>query len=130
MTIGLPIDRHLTDIIADRFDAGVRLGEQIAQDMIAVRYRATAQMAINRVALWCGSGRICAWRSLQAPPISRRGQEDGSMQADVQAVLELNLLHLGRLGQGQRILGIHAQVAHRTLQLGVAEQDLNRSQIA
>jgi DNA-binding transcriptional LysR family regulator len=30
-------DTGLTDIIADRFDAGVRLGEQIAKDMIAVR---------------------------------------------------------------------------------------------
>jgi DNA-binding transcriptional LysR family regulator len=30
-------DYGLTDIVADRFDAGVRLGEQVAQDMIAVR---------------------------------------------------------------------------------------------
>jgi hypothetical protein len=27
----------LTDIVTDRFDAGVRLGEAIAKDMIAVR---------------------------------------------------------------------------------------------
>lgn len=31
------IENSLTDIIAERYDAGVRLGEQIAQDMIAVR---------------------------------------------------------------------------------------------
>jgi DNA-binding transcriptional LysR family regulator len=30
-------DYRLADIVADRFDAGVRLGEQVAQDMIAVR---------------------------------------------------------------------------------------------
>ncbi len=30
-------DYSLTDIVADRFDAGIRLGEQVAQDMIAVR---------------------------------------------------------------------------------------------
>jgi DNA-binding transcriptional LysR family regulator len=30
-------DYGLADIVADRFDAGIRLGEQIAQDMIAVR---------------------------------------------------------------------------------------------
>jgi len=30
-------DYRLTDIAADRFDAGIRLGEQVAQDMIAVR---------------------------------------------------------------------------------------------
>lgn len=30
-------DYGLTNIVADRFDAGIRLGEQVAQDMIAVR---------------------------------------------------------------------------------------------
>ena len=30
-------DYSLADIVADRFDAGVRLGEQVAQDMIALR---------------------------------------------------------------------------------------------
>lgn len=30
-------DYSLADIVADRFDAGIRLGEQVAQDMIAVR---------------------------------------------------------------------------------------------
>lgn len=30
-------DYGLVDIVADRFDAGIRLGEQVAQDMIAVR---------------------------------------------------------------------------------------------
>ena len=33
----LVIDYGLTDIVAERYDAGVRLGEQIAKDMIAVR---------------------------------------------------------------------------------------------
>jgi DNA-binding transcriptional LysR family regulator len=31
------IDSGLTDIVAERFDAGVRLGESIAKDMVAVR---------------------------------------------------------------------------------------------
>jgi DNA-binding transcriptional LysR family regulator len=31
------IDDGLTDIVAERYDAGVRFGEQIAKDMIAVR---------------------------------------------------------------------------------------------
>jgi DNA-binding transcriptional LysR family regulator len=30
-------DFNLTDIVAERFDAGVRLGEQVAKDMVAVR---------------------------------------------------------------------------------------------
>lgn len=46
MTIELPIDSHLTDIIADRFDADVRVGEQIAKDMIAVRIRPDLGMAV------------------------------------------------------------------------------------
>ena len=31
------VDYGLTDIVAERYDAGVRLGEQVAKDMIAVR---------------------------------------------------------------------------------------------
>lgn len=35
--VELAIDYGLTDIVAERYDAGVRLGEQVAKDMIAVR---------------------------------------------------------------------------------------------
>lgn len=35
--VELVIDYGLTDIVAERYDAGVRLGEQVARDMIAVR---------------------------------------------------------------------------------------------
>lgn len=35
--VELNIDGNLTDIVAGRFDAGVRLGEQVEKDMIAVR---------------------------------------------------------------------------------------------
>jgi DNA-binding transcriptional LysR family regulator len=35
--VELIIDYGLTDIVAERFDAGVRSGEQVAKDMIAVR---------------------------------------------------------------------------------------------
>lgn len=37
ITVEIINDYSLEDIVADRFDAGVRLGEQVAQDMIAVR---------------------------------------------------------------------------------------------
>jgi DNA-binding transcriptional LysR family regulator len=37
ITVEIINDYGLVDIVADRFDAGVRLGEQVAQDMIAVR---------------------------------------------------------------------------------------------
>jgi DNA-binding transcriptional LysR family regulator len=39
-------DYGLTDIVADRFDAGVRLGEQVAQDMIAVRIGADFKQVV------------------------------------------------------------------------------------
>src|SRR3989441_9121594 len=40
------IDYGLTDIVAQRYDAGVRLGEQVAKDMIAVRIGPYARMAV------------------------------------------------------------------------------------
>ena len=39
-------DYGLTDIVAERFDAGVRDGEQVAKDMIAVRIGPDARMAV------------------------------------------------------------------------------------
>ena len=39
-------DYSLTDIVAQRFDAGVRDGEQIAKDMIAVRIAPDTRMAV------------------------------------------------------------------------------------
>jgi DNA-binding transcriptional LysR family regulator len=39
-------DYRLTDIVAERFDAGVRLGEQVDRDMIAVRIGPDFDMAV------------------------------------------------------------------------------------
>jgi DNA-binding transcriptional LysR family regulator len=40
------VDNGLTDIVAERFDAGVRDGEQVAKDMIAVRVGPDMTMAV------------------------------------------------------------------------------------
>jgi DNA-binding transcriptional LysR family regulator len=40
------VDYGLTDIVAERYDAGVRLGEQVAKDMIAVRIGPDVRMAV------------------------------------------------------------------------------------
>src|SRR6266446_1264740 len=40
------IDYGLTDIVAERYDAGVRSGEQVAKDMIAVRVGPDMRMAV------------------------------------------------------------------------------------
>jgi DNA-binding transcriptional LysR family regulator len=44
--VELTIDSGLTDIVAERFDAGVRLGESIAKDMVAVRIGPDLRMAV------------------------------------------------------------------------------------
>lgn len=46
VSIELWADNAFTDIIADRFDAGVRLGEHVAKDMIAVRIGPDLRVAI------------------------------------------------------------------------------------
>ncbi len=44
--VEIMIEQGLTDIVAERYDAGVRLGEQVAKDMIAVRIGPDARMAV------------------------------------------------------------------------------------
>jgi DNA-binding transcriptional LysR family regulator len=44
--VEISIDYGLTDIVAQRFDAGVRSGEQVAKDMIAVRIEPDMRMAV------------------------------------------------------------------------------------
>jgi len=44
--VELVIEPSFTDIVAERFDAGVRLGESIAKDMVAVRIGPDLRMAV------------------------------------------------------------------------------------
>ena len=44
--VEVTVDTGLTDIVDGRFDAGVRLGEQVAKDMIAVRIAPDMRMAV------------------------------------------------------------------------------------
>jgi DNA-binding transcriptional LysR family regulator len=44
--VELSVDAALTDIVSERYDAGVRLGEQVAKDMIAVRIGPDIRMAV------------------------------------------------------------------------------------
>lgn len=44
--VELAVSSGLTDIVAERFDAGVRLGEAVAKDMVAVRIGPDLQMAV------------------------------------------------------------------------------------
>jgi DNA-binding transcriptional LysR family regulator len=44
--VEIAVDQGLIDIVSGRFDAGVRLGEQIAKDMVAVRIGPDLRMAV------------------------------------------------------------------------------------
>ena len=44
--VEIVIDYGLTDVVAERYDAGVRVGEQVAKDMIAVRIGPDMRMAV------------------------------------------------------------------------------------
>ena len=46
INVEVVVDYGLTDIVSARFDAGVRLGEQVAKDMIAVRIGPDLRMAV------------------------------------------------------------------------------------
>jgi DNA-binding transcriptional LysR family regulator len=45
LKIEISVDLGLVDIVAERFDAGVRLGETIAQDMVAIKIGPDMEMA-------------------------------------------------------------------------------------
>jgi DNA-binding transcriptional LysR family regulator len=44
--VEITVDYGLTDIVAERYDAGVRAGEQVAKDMVAVRIGPDMSMAV------------------------------------------------------------------------------------
>jgi DNA-binding transcriptional LysR family regulator len=46
VNVEIIVDYGLTDIVAGGFDAGVRMGEQVAKDMIAVRIGPQMRMAV------------------------------------------------------------------------------------
>ncbi len=62
--VELFMDNGLTDIVAQRFDAGVRAGEQVAKDMIAVRIGPDMRMAI-----------VGAPSYLKSRPVPKRPQD-------------------------------------------------------
>ena len=46
LKVEITVDYAFTDIVAERYDAGVRLGEQVAKDMIAVRIAPDMRMSV------------------------------------------------------------------------------------
>jgi DNA-binding transcriptional LysR family regulator len=60
--IEIDINYSLIDIVAERFDAGVRLGDQVARDMVAMRISPDVKMAV------VGAPALLAERPLPAHP--------------------------------------------------------------
>jgi DNA-binding transcriptional LysR family regulator len=56
--VEIAIDYGLTDVVAERFDAGIRLGEQVAKDMVAVRIGPSIRMAAVGSPALFGDGRL------------------------------------------------------------------------
>jgi DNA-binding transcriptional LysR family regulator len=50
--VEMTVDYGLRDIVADGYDAGVRSGEQVAKDMIAVRIGPDLRMAVASAPLY------------------------------------------------------------------------------
>ncbi|RVO69944.1 LysR family transcriptional regulator [Sinorhizobium medicae] len=46
VTFEVTVDNAITDIVAERFDAGIRLGERLDNDMVAVRISPEMRMAV------------------------------------------------------------------------------------
>jgi len=46
ITVEIAVDHGFDDIVAQRFDAGIRLGEDLAQDMVAMALSAPMRMAV------------------------------------------------------------------------------------
>ncbi len=65
--VEITTDYGLTDIVAERYDAGVRLGEQVAKDMIATRIGPDMRMAVvGAPAYFANRPRPCTPQDLTA----------------------------------------------------------------
>jgi DNA-binding transcriptional LysR family regulator len=56
--VEITVDYGLTDVVAERFDAGVRLGEQVGKGMVAVRIGPDMRMAAVAAASYFASHRL------------------------------------------------------------------------
>lgn len=57
LRIEIVVDYFMADLAAQRFDLGIRLGDQVAKDMIAVRIAPDMRMAVLAAPPTSGSGR-------------------------------------------------------------------------
>ncbi len=92
------IDYGLTDIVAERFDAGVRNSEQVAKDMIAVRIGPDMRMAV------VGAPAYFAQRPLPQRPQDLIGHDCINLRLPTHGGL-----YAWEFAQGQRELKVHVE---------------------
>jgi DNA-binding transcriptional LysR family regulator len=114
--VELIVDYGLTDIVAERYDAGVRLGEQVARDMIAVRIGPDLRMAVVGAPAYfaqrsrpktpreltshdCINIRLPTYGGLYAWEFEKRGREL-KVRVDGQLVLNTSALRIGAVRAG------------------------------
>jgi DNA-binding transcriptional LysR family regulator len=85
--VEIVVDNALTDIVAERYDAGVRFGEQVAKDMIAVRIGPDVRMAV------VGAPSYFRKRSEPQKPQADRPRLHKSASADTWWVVSLGFLN-------------------------------------
>lgn len=136
--VEVTVDNGLTDIVDGRFDAGVRLGEQVAKDMIAVRIAPDMRMAVVGSANYlehhgapetpeqlaahrCINMRLPTRGGLYAWEFERNGHE---IRVRVEGQLTLNSLPQ-RIDAAENGLGL-AYVPEDTVQEAIAQGRLIR----
>lgn len=136
--VEVTVDNGLTDIVDGRFDAGVRLGEQVAKDMIAVRIAPDMRMAVVGSANYlehhgapetpeqlaahrCINMRLPTRGGLYAWEFERNGHE---IRVRVEGQLTLNSLPQ-RIDAAENGLGL-AYVPEDTVQEAIAQRRLIR----
>jgi len=114
--VELIVEYGLTDIVAERYDAGVRIGEQVAKDMIAVRIGPDLRMAVvgapsyfegrakpktpqDLTAHHCINIRLPTYGGLYAWEFEKRGREL-KVRVDGQLVFNTSALRLNAVRAG------------------------------
>jgi DNA-binding transcriptional LysR family regulator len=136
--VEIVVDYGLTDIVAERYDAGVRLGEDVAKDMIAVRIGPDMRVAVvgapsyfakrpqpktpqDLTAHSCINLRLPTYDSLYAWEFEKKGRE---IKVRVEGQLVFNTMAL-RLNAALAGLGL-AYVPEEQVRPYIAEGSLIR----
>jgi DNA-binding transcriptional LysR family regulator len=102
--LDLVIDDSIADVVAGGFDAGIRSGELVQQDMVAVRLTPDLRMAVVGASAYFAQrlrpqeprdlhGHACIgyrWRETGALQRWKFGGPDGSISVDIETVLTAN----------------------------------------